>query len=51
MEEKADPVLVTALPQRLRERNQMIVVHPQAIAGLDDLVELVGEMRIDPPIT
>ena len=34
VQEEADPVLVAALAQRLGERDQVIVVHPDDVVGL-----------------
>ena len=47
VEEVADPVLMPAIAQRLRERHQMIVVHPDDIVGPQQLVELAGEILVD----
>ena len=47
VQEVADPVLVAARAQRLGERDQVIVVHPDEIVGAQHLVELVGEMLVD----
>ena len=50
MEEEADLVLVAAIAQRLGERQQMIVVHPDDVVGPQDVVELVGEIFVDPDV-
>ena len=47
VQEKADAVLVPARAQRLRERDQVIVVHPDDVVGPQQLVELAREMLVD----
>ena len=51
MDEEADLVVVAALAQRLGERHQMIVMHPDDIVGLQQLLEFVGEEFVDAEIT
>jgi hypothetical protein len=46
MKEKADPVGVAAAAQRVRDRDEMIVVDPDQVIGLDDLFELGREMFV-----
>ena len=50
MQEKADAVAVTAVAQHFCKRNEMIVVHPDDVVGLQQIVQLVGEMRVDAPV-
>ena len=40
MQEKADAVVVTAVAQHLGKRNEMIVVHPDDVVGLQQIVQL-----------
>ena len=47
VQEIADAVPVAARAQRLGERDQVIVVHPDEVVGPQQLVELVGEMLVD----
>src|SRR4029077_3633847 len=51
MEEEADPVLVAKLAQRLGERYQVIVMNPDQIVGLDQLMQLPGEGVVDPQVS
>src|SRR5476649_1962639 len=51
MNEEADLVLVATLAQRLGQRNQMIVVHPNHVIGAQHLLKAAGEEFIDPKIT
>ena len=39
-----------ARPQRLGQRDQVIIMHPDDVVGLQHLGQLVGEMLIDPQI-
>jgi hypothetical protein len=41
---------MAALAQRLGERHQVIVVHPDQIVGLEQLVQLPGEGVVDPQV-
>ena len=50
MQEKSDAVAVTAVAQHFCKRNEMIVVHPDDIVGLQQIVQLVGEVRVDAPV-
>ena len=47
MKEEADLVGVAALAQRLGQRNQVIVVHPDYVVGTQQLLEISGEKFID----
>ena len=40
MQEEADAVAVTAVAQHLCQRNEMIVVHPDDVVGLQQAVQL-----------
>ena len=40
MDEEADLVVVAAIAQRLGQRNQMIVVHPDDVVGLQQLARV-----------
>jgi hypothetical protein len=51
VQEVADAVAMAAIAQHLGERNEMIVVHPDHIVGLEEIVQLIGEMRIDAAVT
>ena len=50
VQEKSNAVAMSALAQHLRQRNEMVVVHPDDIVGLQQLVQLVCEMHIDPQV-
>ena len=50
VQEEADAVAVTAVAQHLRKRNEMIVVHPDDVVGLQQTVELIGKMGVDAPV-
>ena len=50
MQEEADAVVVTTVAQHFCKRNEMIVVHPDDIVGLQQIVQLVGEVRVDAPV-
>ena len=50
MKEKADAILVPALAQRLGERHQMIIMHPDEIIRPEHLVQLAREVIIDTQI-
>ena len=50
MQEKTDPVAMTAVAQHLGKRNEVIVVHPDDVVGLQQIVQFVGEMRVDAPV-
>ena len=50
MQEEADPVAVTAVAQHFCQRDEMIVVHPDDVVGLQQAVQLVGKMCVDAPI-
>ena len=39
-----------ALPQRLGQRHEVVIVHPDDVVGLQHLVEFGGEMLIDAEI-
>ena len=45
MQEVSDAVAVAAVAQHFRQRNEMIVVHPDDVVGLQQISELVGKMR------
>ncbi len=46
MKEKADPVGVAAAAQRVRDRDEVIVMDPDEVIGFDDLSELGCEMIV-----
>ena len=50
MQEKADAVAVTPVAQHFCKRNEVIVVHPDDVVGLQQIVQFVGEMRVDAPV-
>ena len=50
VQKEPDPVAVTAIAKHLGEWHEMIVMHPHEVVRLEDIVELRGEMRVDPPI-
>ena len=50
VEKEADPVGVAAASQRVGDRDQVIVVHPDQVVGLDDPLELGREMIVDPHV-
>ena len=50
VEKEADPVGVAAASQRVGDRNQVIVVHPDQVVGLDDPLELGREMIVHPHV-
>src|SRR5690606_1577225 len=47
MQEEADLVPVPAFAQRLRQREEMIVVHPDDVVWPQNLVQFIGEMLVD----
>src|ERR1700688_1882026 len=51
MDEEADFVLVAAITQRLGKRDEMIVMHPHHVVGLEKLLQIAGEKFIHPIIT
>ena len=50
VEEEADPVGMAAASQRVGNRNQVIIVHPDEVVGLDDPLELGREMIVHPHV-
>ena len=51
VDEKADLVVVAAIAQRLGQRNQMIVVHPDHVVGPQQFFKMRGEILVDAEIT
>src|SRR5215470_7080982 len=51
VEEEANAILVAQIAQRLGEWDQVIVMDPDQIVGLDQLVELPGEGIVDPQVS
>jgi hypothetical protein len=51
MKEEADAVGMAATAQRVRDRDQVIVMDPDEVVGLDDLFELVGEKIVHPHVS
>src|SRR5579862_4085412 len=47
MQKEADGSLETQLPQVAAQRNELVVMHPDGIRGLEDLEQLAGKLRID----
>ena len=50
MKEESDLVLVPALAQRLGQRHQVIVVHPDYVVGTQQLFQIFGEEFVDAEI-
>jgi hypothetical protein len=50
MEEKANWIVVPQLPEFLGEGQQVIVVDPDHVVGLDERRQRVGETRVNPQI-
>jgi hypothetical protein len=50
VQEIADAVAMAAVAQHLRQRNEMIVMHPDDVVGLQQIGELVGKVRVDAAI-
>ncbi len=50
MDKKSDLVDVAALAQRLRQRHQMIIMHPDHVVGPEQLLQMSGEEFIDAKI-
>ena len=50
VEEKADRIVVSARAQFLRQRQQMVVVHPDPIVRPDEPGQRVGEEGVDAQI-
>ena len=51
VKKKADAILVPALAQRLGERHQVIVMHPDQIVRPEHLVQLARKVIVDTQIT
>src|ERR1700683_1957430 len=51
MKEETDPIDVAAASQRVRDRNQVVVVDPDHVIGYDYLFELGGKMIIVPHVS
>ena len=51
MKEEADAVGMAAAAQRVRDRDQVIVMNPDEVVGFDDLFELGREMIVHPHIS
>ena len=50
MNEETDLVVVPAIAQRLGQRDQMIVMHPHDVVGLQQCFEVTGEILVDAEI-
>ena len=50
MQEKPDPIGMASPPQRVRNRDEVIVVDPDQIIIFDDFLEFCRKMIIDPEI-
>ena len=50
VQEKAYPIGKTAFAQLVRDRDEVIIVHPNYVIGLHDFGELGGEMPVDSEI-
>jgi hypothetical protein len=50
VQEKTDAIMVTAVAQHFCKRNEVIVVHPDDIVGLQQIMQLVGKVRVDTPV-
>ena len=50
MQEEAERILVTARAQFPGERDQVIIVNPDQVVGLEELGELVGEQSVHPEV-
>ncbi len=48
MEEEADRPLETLIAQVTPKRDELIVVHPHGVAGLEEPQQLAGELLVDP---
>ena len=48
--EETDFVAVTTIAQRFRQRNKMVVVHPNHVVGLQQCFEMTGEILVYPEI-
>jgi hypothetical protein len=48
---ETDPIRVAAASQRVRNRNQVVVVDPNHVIRRDDLFELGGKVIVDPHVS
>src|SRR6185312_11735328 len=48
VEEEADRPMETEIAQVTSKRDELIVVHPHGIAGLEQSQQLAGELLVDP---
>src|SRR3989304_1230649 len=48
MQKKTNLVAVATITQRLGERNEMIVMYPDNVVGLQDFIQLGGKMGVNP---
>jgi hypothetical protein len=51
VQEEPNAILVTALPQFMSKWDEVIVVNPDEIIGLNEPRQLAGKMRIDPEVS
>ena len=51
MKEEADPVGMAAAAQRVRDRDEVIVMDPDQVVGFDDLFEFGREMIVHPHVS
>ena len=50
MVKKSNPVAMTAIPKCLGQGQQMIIMNPDNVVGLQNLVQFRREMLVDPHI-
>ena len=51
MQEETEPIAAAALAQFVAEREQMVILNPHHVVGLEQRRDHVGEARVDPLVT
>ena len=50
VEEKPDRIAMAAIAQHLRQRDEMVIVHPDHVVGSQPIVDLGGKERVHSPV-